>query len=81
MERVVNNLQKFITACRTDLDKLEKALHDPKAIDQDPSKIQYDFFAPTIKECHLSMRNKLHMLTTVIETNSTEILDLIKHRA
>lgn len=79
MERLIKEIQPLVASLRNDLKQLDKRInHYNDNLELNPE--EFAFYKGTIDECHAEMRNKMHILTTMLETDSTEILEMIMQR-
>jgi len=79
MQRITDEVLKVAHACRDELKQLEQRTShysDNKTLNEE----EYAAYQALLKECHDSMRKKIHLLTTMLETDSVEILEMVRDR-
>lgn len=79
MERITDKIQELVQTFRGDLKQLEQHIahfEGKSALTEE----EHLLFKSMIQECHDSMRSKVHLLTTMLETDSAEILELVQQR-
>jgi hypothetical protein len=79
MERITDKMLAITYECRSDLKELEQRIQsyqENKALTAE----EYDNYKNLMKECHESIRKKIYLLVTMLETESTEILDIVESR-
>lgn len=80
MNRIVNEIKPLVASLRDDLRQLEKRIsHYQDNHELNPE--EYSFYKSTLDECYASMRNKMHIITTMLETDSAEILEMVKQKS
>lgn len=79
MERITNEMLKIIQQCREELKELEnyiKLHQDDKLLNQQ----QYIEYKGLIQKCHNVIKERINLLTTILETDSIEILEMVKQK-
>ncbi len=79
MKSITDDILKITYELRDELKVLEERINhydNNKALNEE----EYKVYKMLLEKCHDSLRKKIHLLATILETDSTEILDIVEQK-